>query len=226
MLVASSETVTLQVALAPPLFVVQVMVAVPPATAVTLPSESTVATLVSEEVQLTFLFVAVSGLTVAMRVSLEFVLLPTLRERAVFESDTLVGGTSTLTSHTAMYPPSLVFTVISAFPSLLPETMPLSETVATLGLSVDQVTFLSEAFEGSKAGERTIVPPTQQTAFLGREMPFTGCVTETVHSALRLVPSAVVAVIFAVPGPTALTIPRESTVATAVFEDFHSTASV
>ena len=59
-------TVTEQVAVKPPSSVVTVIVAVPDATAVTLPVLSTVAIDESLEVQLTFLFDALDGVTVAV----------------------------------------------------------------------------------------------------------------------------------------------------------------
>ena len=54
-----------------PSSVVAVIVAVPIVSAVTTPSSSTVATAVSEELQVTFLFVASAGATVAVSVTCE-----------------------------------------------------------------------------------------------------------------------------------------------------------
>ena len=78
-------TVTLQVAVLP-FAVVTVMVALPAPTAVTLPL-LTVATLVFDDFQVTFLFVALEGDTVAARVEL----LPSFSERVVIFSETPVG---------------------------------------------------------------------------------------------------------------------------------------
>ena len=61
-------TVTVQEAVNKPSCVVAVMTAVPPATAVTTPSSETVATASLSELQRTFLLVASSGVTVAVRV--------------------------------------------------------------------------------------------------------------------------------------------------------------
>ena len=66
--VSGALTVTVQVAVNKPSCVVAVMTAVPPATAVTTPSSETVATVSLSEVQRTFLLVASSGVTVAVRV--------------------------------------------------------------------------------------------------------------------------------------------------------------
>ena len=62
-------TFTSQVSVYPPSCVATRIVAVPSAFAVTFPSVSTVATFVSREVQVTSLFVASSGNTVAVKVS-------------------------------------------------------------------------------------------------------------------------------------------------------------
>ena len=66
--VAGALTVTVQEAVNKPSCVVAVMTAVPPATAVTTPSSETVATASLSELQHTFLLVASSGVTVAVRV--------------------------------------------------------------------------------------------------------------------------------------------------------------
>ena len=71
----AGATVTSQLAVLLPSCVVTVMVAVPAATAVTVPL-STVTILLSLLLQVTFLLLALSGFTVAVRVSLS----PTVRE--------------------------------------------------------------------------------------------------------------------------------------------------
>ncbi len=55
------------------------------------------------------------------------------------------------------------------------------------------------------------------------EMDVANCFTVTLHEALRLLPSVVVAVIVAVPAETAVTLPLLFTVATDVLLDFHET---
>ena len=86
--ISLAATVTLQVAVFP-LLVVAVMTALPAATATTLPSLSTVATLSALELQVTVLFVALEGVTVAVRVADS----PTVRSREVGETVTPVGAT-------------------------------------------------------------------------------------------------------------------------------------
>ena len=54
----------------------------------------------------------------------------------------------TVTIHVAVFPPSLVFTVIIAVPAAFAVTTPEDDTVATDVLLDDQVTDLSVAFEG------------------------------------------------------------------------------
>ena len=65
-----SFTVTVQLAVFPPSAVFTVMVAVPAPAAFTFPLESTVATFALLLVQITDLFVALEGLTVAVRAAL------------------------------------------------------------------------------------------------------------------------------------------------------------
>ena len=62
------ETVTLQVAVYPPSLVLQVMFAVPADFAVTTPVDETVATDVFDDVQVTFLLVALLGVIIGVRV--------------------------------------------------------------------------------------------------------------------------------------------------------------
>ena len=57
-------------------------------------------------------------------------------------------GSVTVTVQVAVFPPSLVLTVIVAVPEALAVTKPEEETVATEVLLEDQVTDLSVAFEG------------------------------------------------------------------------------
>ena len=84
----SEATVTEQVAVLSPAFAVTV--AVPAFTAVTLPPASTVATEASEVLQLTVLFVALDGLTVAVSVALS----PSFRLKVVLSSETELTATA------------------------------------------------------------------------------------------------------------------------------------
>ena len=85
-----SLTVTVQDAVLFPSSVVALITAVPAATAVTVPVESTVATLVLLEDQVTFLFVASAGSTVAV----SFSVFPFARERVVLFNETPVTETA------------------------------------------------------------------------------------------------------------------------------------
>ena len=80
-------TVTSQVAVLPPSSVLTVIVALPAFNAVTLPFD-TDATVPLLDVQVTFLFVALSGLTVAVRVSSS----PSVRVADDLSNDTDVTG--------------------------------------------------------------------------------------------------------------------------------------
>ena len=93
-------TVTVQVADLPP--AAAVITVLPPALAVTLPFESTVAIDVAALVQVTVLFVAFSGRTVAVSVSLVFL----TSESSVLFSVTEVTSTGlTVTVQVAALPP-------------------------------------------------------------------------------------------------------------------------
>ena len=82
------DTVTALVAVKPPSWVVTVMVALPAATAVTSPEEFTVATEVLPDVQLTVLFVALEGATVAVSCCVP----PGLSDTVTGDTDTPVTG--------------------------------------------------------------------------------------------------------------------------------------
>ena len=134
----SAVTVTLHLADLSPAFAV--MTAVPALIPFTLPL-FTVATAVLEEVQVTVLSVALSGLTVAVRVSSWF----TLRDRLVLFRVTDVTATVafvTVTLQVAVLLPA--FAVIVAVPALTPFTLP-SLTVAMAVLEEVQVTVLSRS---------------------------------------------------------------------------------
>ena len=81
--------------------------------------------------------------------------------------------------------------------------------VALLGLTVTVKVSLAPAFK--------------LKLVLFRVIPVTDWLTVTLQLALLPLPSFAVALIVAVPGPTAVTFPLESTVATAVLEDFQVT---
>ena len=113
------------------------MFAVPLPIPVTLPFASTVATFLSDELQVMFLLSAFSGRTVAVSVSVS----PLWRVSSFLLSFTEPAGSVTSTSHCALKPPSSVVTVITALPLLIPETVPLF-TTATASSDELHVTFL------------------------------------------------------------------------------------
>ena len=119
--------------------------AVPTLRAVTLPL-LTVAIDSSELFQLTFLFVALEGETVAVNVSLS----PSVRVMLVLSRltlSTLYTFAFTVTWQVAVLPPSSVVTVIVAVPALRAVTCPLL-TVATDSSELFQLTFLFVALAG------------------------------------------------------------------------------
>ena len=183
--------------------------AVPSLTAVTLPP-STAATSGLSLVHVTSLFVAPSGLTVAVRVAL----FPAFSSRLFLSSVTLSTATSafaTVTVQVAVLSPA--FAVMVAVPSAFAVTVPPS-TVAISGLSLVHVTVLSVALSGFTVAVRVAVFP----AFSSRVVWFsstlcTGTVAGcplTVTLQLALLPSAV-AVMVAVPAALAVTLPLLST---------------
>ena len=101
---------------------VAVMVAVPALTAVTVPVLSTVATLLLLLLQVTFLLVALSGCTVAVRVSVP----PTVRDRLVLSRVTPVTGTDLMVS---VYP-------LLSLPALLVAVTVKVEVPAVVGVPV------------------------------------------------------------------------------------------
>ena len=130
----------------------------------------------------------------------------------------------------AVFPPSLVVTVIAAEPAAFAVTTPVLDTVATEVLFEDQVTVLSVALDGDTVAKRVWVSPTFiVNDVLFRLTPVTGiaaAVTVTTQEAF-LPPSVVVTVIVAVPAFFAVTTPEEDTVATVVlFEDQTTDLSV
>lgn len=132
--VTGTVTVTAQVAVLLPSAVVTMIVAVPAATAVTFPAVETVATLVLLLLQVTFLFVAFDGVTVAVSVSVAF----GANVSVVLFRLTPVTGMFTVTAQVADLPPAVA--VIVAEPEPLEVTSPEDDTVATLLSEDDQAT--------------------------------------------------------------------------------------
>jgi copper chaperone CopZ len=212
-----ATTVAAQVAVFPPSAVVTVIVAVPAATGVTTPA-LTVATAVLLDDQVTFVFVAFEGLTVAVSVP---VAPPTVNESVVGLKATPVTATAcvpTVTAQVAVLPPSTVVTVIVAVPAATGVTTPELLTVATVVLLDDQFTFLFAAFDGlTVAVSEPVAPPTTNESVVGLKVtPVTAalCVPTVTAQVAVLPPSAVVTVIVAVPVATGVTMPEPLTVAT------------
>jgi len=146
----AAVTVTALVAVKLPSTVVTVMVVVPAAMPVTKPVAFTVATPGVELDQVTFLLVALAGATVAVSCVVPL----TVTEAVAGATLTPVTGTTAVTviALVAVKLPSTVVTVIVAVPVVWPvtkEIKPLGLTVATLGLELDQVTFLLVALAGA-----------------------------------------------------------------------------
>ena len=138
-------TVTSQVAVFPPSSVLTVIVALPVFSAVTLPFD-TDATELLLDVHVAFLFVALSGFTIAVRVSSS----PSVISTEVLSNDTDVTGYTfalTVTLQVAVFPPSSVFTVIVALPAFNAVTLP-SITEAMDALLLLHITVLFSALFG------------------------------------------------------------------------------
>ena len=153
---ALAFTVTLQVAVFPPSSVVTVTTASPAFTAVTLPAPSTVATSVLSELHVTFLLSALSGLTVAVSVSVS----PSVRVSSVLSRVTSVTPIALAFTVTAQVPdlPSAVAVTV-AVPGLRPWTVPALSTVATLRSDDDHATALSDAASGETLADSTADSP-------------------------------------------------------------------
>ena len=215
--VTGTLTVTLQEAFTPlPSFAVAVIVAVPFATAFTLPCASTVAIFVLLLFQVTALLLASEG-TIDLTFSAVFA--PLFRIRLVFASVIFVTGTLTVTLQEAFTPlPSFAVAVIVAVPFATAFTLPCASTVAIFVLLLFQVTALLLASEGTTdLTFRAVFAPLFRIRLVFASVIFvTGTVTVTLQLAWAPPPSSAVAVIIAVPFATPFTVPSVSTVATVV----------
>ena len=215
--VAGTVTFTVREAVMP-LFELAVIVAVPPPTAVIFPPV-TVATDVSEEVQVIVLLVASAGETVAFTV----VLWSMTRFAVDFESSTEVTSTTagfTVTATVAVRP-LLVAAVMVAFPAAIAVILPF-DTVATDVSEDVQVTVLSVASEGSIVAVAVVLLPSRRFAvLLESTIEVTGMgAGVTVTATEAVLPLVELAVIVAVPAAFAVILPFE-TEATAVLEEDH-----
>ena len=123
------STVSVLVAVKPPSSVVAVTVTEPGIRADTIPVSLTVAMVSSEAVQLTFLFVAFCGTTVAVSCK---PFLPTMVVGAA-TSTPVTGTGTTVTRQVWVKRPSPVPTVMSVSPAATAVTTPVWLTVATVG---------------------------------------------------------------------------------------------
>ena len=142
--VTGTETLTVHFAVFLPSAVVAVITACPPETALITPAAETVATFVFELVQITFLFEAFAGRTVALSVPVW----PALRFIALTLSSTDFVCLRTLTVQTAFFPPSTAFAVMVAVPTETAFTTPFLLTVATLVFEELHLTALFNALFG------------------------------------------------------------------------------
>ena len=132
----------------------------------------------------------------------------------------------TVTVTLAVFPPSLVFTVMVAVPGPTAVTTPLASTVATLLSEEDHSTSRFVAFSGvTVAVSAAFSPGSRSSLSLSMVTPVTATVPAlTVTEAVAVFPpSLVLAVMVALPAPAAVILPVWSTVATEVLEDDHST---
>jgi hypothetical protein len=215
-------TVTLAVAVFPPSSVFTVIVAVPAELPVTTPTELTIATTVLLLDHLTALLVAFDGATIAVSVSEE----PASIVNAVLPRLTPVTAMGvTVTLHIAAFPPSAVFAVIVAVPTVFPVTTPPKSTVAIDELPLDHVTVLFSAFDGATVALSVALSPilTDSVVLLRLTLVTAIGVTVTLHIAV-FPPSTVVAVIVAVPTAFPVTTPLELTVTIDVLPLDHVTA--
>jgi len=165
-------TVTVQFAVNPPSSVVAVIVAVPADTAVITPELFTVAVPALPDDHITVLFVAFAGATVAVSVSL----VPATSVVVVLFKVTPAANTgSTVTSHEAIKPPSVVVTVTNAVPGDTAVTTPPGLTVATVAslLAHDMALFVAVA--GATVAVKVSVAPAESVVYvLFNVTPVTG----------------------------------------------------
>jgi len=220
-------------ALPDPSTAVAVMVAVPGATAVTVPSWVTVATLEADDDQVTARCAALDGATEAVRTWVP----PTMMLAAVGLTVTDVtsvgaGGVTVIVALPDTPDPSTAVAVIIAVPGETAVTIP-AEIVATLVSDDDQVMAGHVASDGATVNLKYCVPPTTRFAVAGLTVTdVTGIgVPVTVIVALPAAqpssgdPSTAEAVMMAVPGPTACAMPSGVTCTTRSSEENQTKAT-
>jgi hypothetical protein len=154
-----------------PASVITTMVAIPGLTALTVPFVDTEAIAALLLLHFTFLFVALLGSIIGMRVSEP----PKVRVKKYLLRDTLDTGTVpedvTVTAQVAVLPPSSVLTIIVAVPGLTAVTIPFVDTEATAALLLLHVTFWFVALLGAIVGMRVSILPTTRLIDVLRETP-------------------------------------------------------
>ena len=194
------------------------MVALPLATAVTIPLASTVATASFEDVQVTVLSSASSGRTVTLSARVTSL---AVRVASDLSRVTSVTAMATVTSQVAEKSPALA--VMVALPLATAVTTPFTSTVATVSSEEVQVTVLSNASSGRTftLSSRVASLAVRVASDLSSLTSVTATATVTLQVAV--LPPAV-AVMVAVPLATAVTTPFSFTVATLSSEVLHVTA--
>ena len=214
-----SKIVTLHVAVLPP--ALAVIVTSPSFTPVTTPLPLTVAIDVLLEDQVTDLFVALSGFTVAVIVP---VLPGAIVMLLLFRLTPVTATSLTVTLQVAVLPPTAVFAVMVAVPAFTPFTTPELLTVATAVLLELHVTLLLGAEDGDTVAVRVDEAPVFNAIVdLFKLTPVTafGSVTDTVFDLLAPVIGSFMET-FAAPEFTAVIVPAfEFTVTVFVLLDVH-----
>ena len=185
------------------------MTAVPPSIAVILPLESTAATVDLDEIHSMVLFSVVSGgSTVAVSVSS----VPLIRINSVLSRVRVEMDIPTVTSQIAESFPSPVVAVMVAVPTFSAVILPLPSTNTTSLLLVAHITVLSVASSGPTVAVSVLLAPLSILK-ASELILIVDAGTKTVTMQAAVFPFEVVAVIVAVPPPTAVICPMLSTVA-------------
>jgi len=162
-----------------PSLVLTVIVAVPRPFEVTRPLEETVATEVLLEVQVTALFVAFAGRTVAFSCTVPpYGMVFDSMSRVTPVTGTVVEPELTVTLQVSVYVPSKVVTVMIALPAALAVTVPAELTVAAVVFELFQETALFTASVGDTVGTSfSELPTVKEMASLFRVTPVTALST-------------------------------------------------
>ena len=213
---SSVATTIVLFAVNPPHSVVARIIAVPAPTAVTRPLASTVATVLSLLLHITFRLEALAGVTVAVR--LRVAACPaSIWAAFVFNVMPVTGIGATVMVLVAVCPPSCVVTVMVAVPTDTAVTTPLVFTVATAGLLLLHIRLRLVALAGVMLAASDAVSPATMVKAGGFSVTPVTVMGVTVTTQLAVCePSCVVAVIIAVPTAWAVTTPCEFTEAMAV----------